>query len=550
MHETHFSRDAAVARLHAVGRSRADWRVGIEYESHLLDADGLPMPYAGPNGVASLLGRLSDAGGWSRVHEDQHLIALQRGRCSVTLEPGNQLELSGSPCRTMPEIADELASWCMEVDDALQGTGYLQYGVGLTPVANVDDIEQNPKARYRIMRERMRNTGALAGHMMRGTAAVQANFDWSDEADCAAKVQLSTALGPLTTALFAHSPFERGQATGFMSTRGNVWTQTDPARTGLPDAASRFSFERWVDWLLDVPLLFRKDAEGHWQHGEGSFRDWMTSSSPPTWADWDLHASSVFPEVRVKRTIEIRGADCVPIPLALSFCSLWRTLFYEPAARDRASNIAANFTRHGTANERMQAATRHGLRGLVGGRTLAAWAEDVIDAAEAAIPPNRPDDLRYLQPLARQVERGESPARSLLRAFRRDGDVRRVLALLTPQVDRATSPESESPTTGTLRTGLKGARAIDRISVLARTALTRVAGPDAEETRATLRRLLERMDHVLAAGLHVGLPTDRWTTLRAALQPLEEALDAATDGREPDWLRVSTVARSALGALN
>jgi hypothetical protein len=259
----------------------------------------------------------------------------------------------------------------------------------------------------------------------------------------------------------------------------------------------------------------------------------------------------VFPEVRVKRTIEIRGADCVPVPLAVAFCALWRTLLYEQRAMDRATALSVEFCRHGTPEERFRTAVQSGLRGMVGGRSLASWAEDLVDAAEAGVPATRPDDLRYLQPLARQVERGESPARSLVRALRREGgDARAVLALARTEAERVTMPEAGAALAPSpLRTGLKGARAIDRISVLARTALPRIEGPEADETRVTLRKLLERLDAALATGLHTGLPTERWSQLRTALQPLEDALDQVNDDEPPDWNRVSTVARSALSSL-
>lgn len=547
-----FSRESAVARLHAAGRPRADWLVGIEYEQHLLSAEGAPMRYSGPNGVGKLLDRVANAGGWERTYEGDNLIALRRGRATVTLEPGNQIELSGTPARTMPEIADEAASYSRELAEALSDTGYRQVAMGFTPFASVASIEQVPKRRYRIMRDHLGRSGPLAHHMMRGTAAVQANYDWSDEADCIAKVCLATALGPLTTAIFAHSPLSEGQTTGFMSYRGHIWTRTDPARTGMPDAATNFSFERWVDWLIDRPLLFRRDPNGALIEGQGTFREWMASGSPPTWEDWDLHTTSVFPEVRVKRTIEIRGADCVPLPLAVSMCALWRTLLYEPTARDRATELADRFSTEGTIVERFDIACRDGLRGLVGGRTLASWAEDLVDIAEAAIPTSRPDDQRYLQPVARQVERGESPARSLSRAWRKSRDLGRLMALADPDEALCCRPEHRSQVTTPMRLALKGARAIDRVSVLARSALRRIESPAGDDARAALTLLLDRLDSTLNSGLANGLPGDRWTQLRAALQPLEESLDRSASDvspRQDDWSLVGQVARSALVAL-
>ncbi len=414
---TKLTRDGLVSSYLRSGRPRERWLVGAEFERHLLRSDGTPLPYPGTPGVRWLLERLAENGG-ELYFEGDHPIALLRESASVTLEPGGQFELSGSAGGALISVADEAAAFVREVDDLLAGSGVYQVALGYSPYAPIAEIGWVPKGRYAVMREHLGATGPLAHNMMKGTAAVQATYDYADEADCARKVGLATRLGPLTTAMFANSPWVEGRPSGFMSFRGHVWTQTDPSRTGLPDAAEQFTFERWVDYLLQVPMMFKKDASGAWQFARGqTFAEWMADpgDAPPDQAAWDLHLTSVFPEVRVKHTIEVRGADCVPLPLAMSFVSLFKGLFYCELALEQATALAERFASHGTKAERFDIACRDGLEGSLGGRRLADWAEELLDLADAALRRCAPDDRPWLRPLMAQVETGESPARTLLR---------------------------------------------------------------------------------------------------------------------------------------
>lgn len=413
------SRDALLAEHRASGKPRDHWLVGAEFERHLLRPDGMPLPYFGTPGVGWLLRGLAKAGG-ELVFEGDNPIALFRGGASATLEPGGQFELSGSAGRDLQPIAEEAQRFSDTLDTLLAGSAVRQSAIGYTPFARMDQIDWVPKGRYKIMREHLAQTGALAHDMMKGTCAIQATYDYADEADCNSKVSLATRLGPLTTAMFANSPYRQGKPSGYMSYRGHVWTQTDPARTGMPDAAESFSFAGWVDYLMNVPMMFRKDAEGNWVAANGqTFAEWLAdpNDTPPDRAAWELHLTSVFSEVRVKHTIEVRGADCVPLPLAMSFVSLFKGLFYCDIATVQATELAQRFVSHGTKDERFATAVRDGLHGVVGGRPLVAWAEELLELSDAALIRCAPDDRRWLHPLFAQVERGESPARTLLRAL-------------------------------------------------------------------------------------------------------------------------------------
>lgn len=424
------TRDALLAQYTTSGRPRKEWLVGAEFERHLLDPAGQPLPYESPHGVRWMLEQLAQTRG-TLVYEDAHPIALERHRASVTLEPGAQFELSGAPADTLQPIHDEAAAFAEEIDALLGDNGIRQVAIGFTPFARIEDIAWVPKGRYAVMREHLARTGKLAHYMMKGTAAVQATYDYADEADAARKTSLATRLGPLTTAMFANSPYREGRASGFMSFRGHIWTQTDPARTGLPESLDDFSFDRWLDYLLDVPMMFVKDADGHYVSAKGhSFGDWMTAKhmAAPTWMDWDLHLTSVFPEVRVKRTIEVRGADCVPLPLAMSFVGLFKGLFYCDIALEAATELASRFVQHGTKDDRFAIACREGLHGEIGGRTVLSWAEELVTMADEALERCAPEDRPWLAPLQRQIELGESPARTLLRKFGPEPVPERLLA--------------------------------------------------------------------------------------------------------------------------
>jgi len=423
------TRDGLMARYRTSGRPRSDWLVGAEFERHLLDAEGTPLRYHEPHGIRWMLETLGEQRG-ELEYEDEYPIALKREGASVTLEPGGQFELSGAPHDTIQPILDEADAFSREVDALLEANGHRQIAMGFTPFADIRDIEWVPKGRYAMMKQHLGRTGRLAHHMMKGTAAIQATYDYVDEDDAARKVGLATRLGPLTTAMFANSPYANGQTTGFMSYRGHIWTQTDPARTGLPDSVEAFSFERWLDYLLSVPMMFVKDRGRYVESHGQTFGQWMAGGRDrlPTWDDWDLHLTSVFPEVRVKHTIEVRGADCVPLPLAMSFVALFKGLFYCDLALEMATELAQRFVQHGSKEERFAIACCQGLQGAIGGRRLVGWAEELLQMADDALERCAPEDRRWLVPLRSQIEQGESPARTLLRTFGPEPDPRALLA--------------------------------------------------------------------------------------------------------------------------
>lgn len=439
MPTTPLTRDDLLAAYASYGRPRERWLLGGEFERHLLDASGRPMPYDGAPGIRQLLESFV-AEGWRPERERGAVIAATRDKASITLEPGGQFELSGAPVRRVADVVAEAAAFSDAVDEKLEGTGYHQVALGYTPYTPVDAIGWVPKGRYAIMREHMLRAGTHGHHMMKATAATQASFDVSTEADTARKMFVSTALAPIVTAMFANSPLVAGRPSGFKTFRGFVWTRTDPDRSGFPDAALDFSQERWVDYLLDVPMMFRK-RDGAWLPARGhTFRHWLEhgddTGRKPTVADWDLHLTSVFPEVRVKRQIEVRMADCVDLDRAGAFVALWKGLFYCELSLTAATAIARRFVRFGTPEARHLIASEHGPQGIVGGHRLAAWAEEVVEAAREGLLRCDPEEVDWLAPLERDVAAGRCPADDVLDAWHADPRPEALMPLLHPRGNR------------------------------------------------------------------------------------------------------------------
>ena len=420
------SRESLLSRASKYGRPDADWMVGGEFERVVVRRDGSPVGYDDEHGIRWILEQLAARQpGWRPYVEAGHLIALERdGGANITLEPGGQVELSGAPYHQLSGLMAELHTNRRLLLEIAEGHDLRFLAVGLTPISPIADVPWMPKGRYKVMREYLPQYGDLAHYMMKGTAAVQANFDYRDEADCADKVRLCAGVAPLTTAIFSNSPLLEGKPTGFMSYRGHVWTRTDPARTGFPPGLrDDYSHERWIDYLLTVPMMFYKKGKD-WVHAEGrTFATFMNDGIDgqyATLADWELHQTSVFPEVRIKHTIEVRGADCVSVELAGAFCALFTGLLYDRGALDEGLALAAELSREGSRDGRFDAACRGGLSGAVGARTLGDWAIELGDIARRGLARRQPHDLHLIEPLLARLADRRSPAVDQLDAYAKD----------------------------------------------------------------------------------------------------------------------------------
>ncbi len=341
-----------VAYVESGNKPIDQWRIGTEHEKFAFATDTLqPLPYEGPRGIRALLEGFAEFG-WQPVLENGVPIALTQNGASITLEPGGQVELSGAPLETVHQT-------CIEVNKHLDqakrmgeklGIGFL--GMGFTPQWTRDDISWMPKGRYAIMRRYMPLKGSLGIDMMLRTCTVQVNLDYSSEADMVKKFRASLALQPIATALFANSPLIEGKPNGFVSYRSHIWTDTDSDRCGtLPFVfEDGMGFERYVDWMLDVPMYFVY-REGRYIDVAGkSFRDFMAGRLPelkgvvPTIGDWADHLTTAFPEVRLKKFLEMRGADGGPWRRLCALPAFWVGLLYDQASLNAAWDIARSWT--------------------------------------------------------------------------------------------------------------------------------------------------------------------------------------------------------------
>lgn len=332
---------------------KKDWAIGTEHEKFAFTRDDLrPIPYEGERGVKMLLNALAEHYDWEPIIENGNVIALTKDKCSVSLEPGGQIELSGAPLKNIHQTCGEVHTHLHEVREICDGLGIDMLGVGHNPKWKREDIPWMPKGRYEIMKNYMPKVGSLGLDMMLRTSTIQVNLDFSSEADMVKKFRTSLALQPVATALFAASPFVDGKPSGFLSARSNVWTDTDPDRCGMLPFVFEdgFGFERYVDYMLDVPMYFVY-RDGKYIDAAGkSFRDFMDGKldvlpgERPTMNDWSDHMTTAFPEVRLKKFLEMRGADGGPWKRICALPALWVGLLYDDAALDAAWDLVKDLS--------------------------------------------------------------------------------------------------------------------------------------------------------------------------------------------------------------
>ena len=415
------------------------WRVGTEHEKIGLRADDrTPVPYEGPRGIGALLEAIAVQDGWTRQAEAGNTIALVRDGASITLEPGGQLELSGAPLRTIHETCDEFHSHLALMKRVCAEPGIVWLGLGMHPIHSVQELPVMPKERYRIMRSYLPGRGALALEMMFATATVQANFDYADEGDMVEKLRVAMALSPVVSAIFANSSLSEGKPNGFVSRRLHTWEQTDPDRTGLLPFVFEedFGYRRYIEWALDVPMFFVVRGERYEPARGTSFRSFLEhgfGETRPTLADFDRHLTTLFPDVRLKRFIEVRGADAVPPGLTCSLPALWKGILYEPGARAAAWELVADASQEQRDAARSDVA-RRGLDAAYAGRPVLELARRLTELARdglrciAHAGSRDPDESSYLDPIFEQIERGKSPGSVVLERW--EGEWGRSLARL------------------------------------------------------------------------------------------------------------------------
>src|SRR5215212_6760680 len=317
------ARDELVAWIAAGEKPREAWALGTEHEKiPFYRANASPVPYAGERGIQALLHGLETACGWEAIRDGETVIGLSdpHGGGAISLEPGGQFELSGAPLRTVHDTAREFDAHLDAAKRVAEPLGIAFLTLGMSPLWRRDETPIMPKSRYRIMTEYMPKVGNLGLDMMFRTATVQVNLDFASEADMVRKLRVALALQPVATALFANSPFTDGRPNGFLSRRSEIWRDTDGDRTGMVPFVfdEGFGYEAYVDWALDVPMYFVKRDDAYHDVSGASFRDLLAGrlaalpGSRATRSDWANHVSTLFPEVRLKRYLEMRGADVGP----------------------------------------------------------------------------------------------------------------------------------------------------------------------------------------------------------------------------------------------
>ncbi|PPB81070.1 glutamate--cysteine ligase [Albidovulum inexpectatum] len=440
-------REEQLAEFLAAGcKPRSDWRIGTEHEKFGYCKDTLkPLPYDGPRSVRAMLEGLRDRYGWQPVFEQDNIIGLVKGGANISLEPGGQLELSGAPVETIHQTCDEVNEHLREVRDVAETIGAGFIGLGAAPIWRHEDMPMMPKGRYRLMTDYMDKVGTHGKQMMYRTCTVQVNLDFASEADMVKKLRVALSLQPVATALFANSPFFEGKPTGFKSWRSRIWRDLDPSRTGMLPFVFEdgMGFQRYVDYALDVPMYFVY-RDGRYINALGqSFRDFLRGELPalpgekPTLSDWADHLTTIFPEARIKKFIEMRGADGGPWRRLCALPALWVGLMYDDSALDAAWDLAKNWDAETREAWRVQASI-HALQAEVGGRKMQDLAREVVAIAEAGLKARArkgaggmvPDETHFLNPLRESVETGRVPADELLEKYHGEwnGDLTRIYA--------------------------------------------------------------------------------------------------------------------------
>ncbi|MEM8605628.1 MAG: glutamate-cysteine ligase family protein [Myxococcota bacterium] len=385
---------------------------------------GKPLPYEGEIGVSSIFEALIEGHGWEpeRETEDGPIVALRRGQASVTLEPGSQVELSGAPYASVQEGKAESDAHWAELAPVIDKLGLVWLGLGCQPFASIEELGLVPKLRYGVMREYMPTRGPLAAHMMTKTATVQANLDYASEEDAMRKLRVGLRAQPLVTAMFSNSPWNEGRRSGYASYRSLIWQHMDPDRSGLlPFAWSdRTRYLDYVRWALDAPMfLVKRGPEVHYNTGQ-TFRSFMQDGFQgvkPNYSDWAIHLSTLFPEVRLKTTLEYRGADAQRGALSFALPALWKGLLYDDESLSRLEAMVDPWS-FGEVETQREALARHGIRTRFFKREAGDWAGELLELAEAGLKrlssTSPDDDAALLSPLRTLVEQTKTPADVLL----------------------------------------------------------------------------------------------------------------------------------------
>lgn len=432
------------AYLEAGCKPKEDWRIGTEHEKFGYCKETLePLPYEGRKSILTLMEGLRDRHGWAPVREDGKLIGLEKDGANISLEPGGQFELSGAPLESIHETCDEVNAHLNDVKSICDAMDVGFIGLGAAPIWRYEDMPRMPKGRYKLMTDYMDRVGSMGKTMMYRTCTVQVNLDFSSEADMVQKMRVALALQPIATALFSSSPFFEGKPNNHKSWRARVWRDLDPARTGMLPFVfdDGFGFEAWADYALDVPMYFVY-RDGKYIDALGqSFRDFLEGRLPalpgeiPTLSDWADHLTTVFPEARVKKFIEMRGADGGPWRRLCALPAFWVGLVYDQASLDAAWDLGKAWDAE-TREALRVAASVDGIAAQVNGIKMIDLAREAIAIAEGGLKSRArpgagglvPDETHFLNALKESLETGQTQADEMLAKYHGEwgGDLTRI----------------------------------------------------------------------------------------------------------------------------
>ena len=433
--------DELEAYFHNAGKPRGEWRVGTEYEKVGIDrTTGKAIPYFGPRGVDRILRELMDRFGWEPEEQDGNIIALTREKAQITLEPGGQIELSGEPCESIHCTYGEFTQHIRELIEIAEPLDIVFLGLGMQPFSRMDEIEWVPKKRYRIMGPYMPKVGTLGQRMMKQTATVQTNIDYLDEKDAIAKFRTGMGLAPILIAMFANSAISDGQLNGYRSFREHIWTDTDRSRAGMLKFAftPEASFAHYVDYALDVPMYFIIRNHDYIDMTGLTFRQFLAhghNGERATMADWGDHLTTLFPETRIKRYIEIRSVDSQPPELMPALSALTKGVFYDPDCLTAAWDLVKGWSW----DERMETyldSHKNALAARFRRYSLLDLAKELFQIGweglrrQNSLNKNGDDETIYLNPLKPLLFQGKCPADILVEKWEGElgQDIKRLIA--------------------------------------------------------------------------------------------------------------------------
>jgi glutamate--cysteine ligase len=410
-----------------------NWRIGTEHEKFVFYTNNFKrVSYLGASGISELLNALAIKNNWVKIIENNNTIGLKDDTgASISLEPGGQLELSGTPLENLHQTCKETGQHLKIMKEVMSGLGLSMVGVGYDPKWARSDISFMPKGRYEIMKNYMPKVGQLGLDMMLRTCTIQVNLDFSSEKDMVEKFQISMALQSVATALFANSPFIEGKPSGYLSSRAMVWTDTDPYRTGVPEIVfdSNFGYESWLNYVLEVPMYFVYRDGKYIDVAGNSFVDFMEGKLKgfegqyPTIKDWEDHITVAFPEVRLKQYLEMRGADGGPWNIICALPALWVGLLYDSQSQSDALSLAKPLMDANILEEGRVSAATFALNGKIGNVSIDKLASDMLDISRNGLKRRNKIDARgldesqFLDPLFYILDNKQTGAEKLLQKF-------------------------------------------------------------------------------------------------------------------------------------